>query len=136
MQRRPWLTKGANLSPSTLLYSPMQRHHPSTLHCFIAVAPLLQCSTPSLPSLHAPLLHCCQCLPRSYVQHHKDVEWIAPKQTTTDLLAKVEECTTQEATIKALPKRIWKPAKSESIFWGSTTRERNSSRLLFRNCLP
>ena len=75
LQRRPWLTKGATLSPSTPLYSSvaLPSLHISLLHCC--------CSTASLPPLHAPLLHCCQCLPHSYVQHKKDGELTAPKRT-------------------------------------------------------
>ena len=33
------------------------------------------------------------------------------KEQRTDLLAKVEECSAQEATIEALPKRIWEARK-------------------------
>ena len=52
------------------LYSPVQWSYRSTLHCFTSIAPR---STASLPSLHAPPLHCCRCLPRSYVQAQKEM---------------------------------------------------------------
>ena len=49
---------GATLSP----FTPVAPHSNVSL-------PSLQSFAASLPSLHASLLYCCHCLPRSYVQH-------------------------------------------------------------------
>ena len=72
MQRRSCLTKCVTLSPLLPCAASPSLHAPpslSSLYCSTASLPSLHCFTAPLSLLHSPLLHCCHCLPRSYVQH-------------------------------------------------------------------
>ena len=144
MQRRPWLTKGATLSPSTPLYSPVQRRRSSTLHCLIAVAPLLHCRRST-----ALLLHCFTAVaPRSTASlllvpasllrttQKKMVNCQLRNEQHTNLLPEVEECCAQEATIEALPNRIWETRKVRVDILGVNDQGTELSPMLFRNWLP
>ena len=54
----------------------------------------------------------------------------------TNLLPKVEECCAQEATIEALPNRIWEARKVRVDVLGVNDQGTELSRMLFRNWLP
>ena len=53
----------------------------------------------------------------------------------TDLLPEVEECTAQEATIEALPNRIWEARQVRVDNLGVNDQGTELSRTLFRNWL-
>ena len=144
MQRRPWLAKGATLSPSTPLYSPVQRRHSSTLHCFIAVAPLLHCRRST-----ALLLHCFTAVaPRSTASllsapasllrtaQKKMVNCQLRNEQRTNLLPEAEECCAQEATSEAFPNRIWEARKVRVDILEVNDLGTENSRMLFRIWLP
>ena len=54
----------------------------------------------------------------------------------TNLLPEVEECCAQEATIEALPNRIWEARKVRVDVLGVNGQGTELSRMLFRNWLP